>query len=393
MKIDELNFEYSKDHHYRWGWGTDDTEWFNEPDYEQPFKMTIGRCTRPPKSFREECILATEHLCTQYDKPIYVGLSGGLDSQIVCLTLLELKMPFIPCIIVMENNYNLHDVLNAKEFCEKYNLKYKVFNINMGEFYSKYCPEIVQRYKITNARTTMQLWLEQFTRDGIFIMAGGDLQLTRYKIGEPTYDTTDGLLINPLSSTAPMTKCTWGSHPTPILQHLISQGVMGTTKYFMYSPELIASVVLSKEVESFVNIQDVLYSTALVPRSKFWLLYNYIAKSQLYANNWPELILRPKYHGFEFVEKNIEYSKLKKQAIKEYSVENDKKGIYIEYEELKEYFSSDGPQKIWYSNPLVKQTSSIKGFIESISLREQTKNDLFEDEDLLDEYEGGGIDI
>lgn len=393
MKLDDLKFQYSKDNHYRWGWGTDDTEWFNEPDYEQPFKMTMGRCERKPLSFREECVLATEHLVGQVDRPIYVGLSGGLDSQVVCITLMELGIKFTPCIIVMDDNHNIHDVLNAKSFCEKYGLEYKLFKINMYEFYSEYCPAIVDRYKITNARTIMQLWLEQYTRDGIFIMAGGDLQLTRYKIGEPKYDLTNGMMVNTLSSAAPMTTCTWGSSPTPILQHLISQGTLGTTKYFMYSPELIASVVLSPEVESFVGIQDILFSTAFVPRNKFWLLFNYIPKSQLYKRNFPELILNPKYHGFEFVEKEEEYKRLKQQAISEYSKQNDKKGIYITYEELVDYFSNSGEQKIWYSNPLVKEDSSVLTFIRNISLRDSLKNELFEDEDPLDNYDPEGIDI
>lgn len=393
MKLDELKFQYSKDNHYRWGWGDDDTEWFNEPDYTQPFKMTFGRCSRTPLSFREECILATEHLVGQVDRPVYVGLSGGLDSQVVCVTLMELGIKFTPCIIAMDGNENLHDVLNAKTFCEKYGLEYKMFKIDMYQFYSQFCPSIVDRYKITNARTIMQLWLEQYTRDGIFIMAGGDLQLTRYKIGEAQYDATAGAIINSLSSVAPMTKCTWGSHPTPILQHLISQGTFGTTKYFMYTPEQIASVVLSPEVEAFVGIQDVLFSTAFVPRKKFWLLFNYIPKSQLYNRNFPELILNPKYHGFEFVEKDVEYKRLRAQTISEYSKENDKKGIYLTYEELVDYFSNSGEQKTWYSNPLIKQDNSVRTFIRNISLRETLVQQLEDDEDPLDAYDFGGIDI
>lgn len=394
MRLDEMNFQYSKDQHYRWGWGEDDTQWFNEPDYDQSFKMTMGKCSRKPLSFREECILATQHLCAQApDKHVYVGFSGGLDSQVVCLTLMELGIKFTPCIIVMDDNYNLHDVLNAKEFCDKYGLAYRVFKVDMMDFYANFCPEIVKRYKITNARTILQLWLEQFTRDGIFIMGGGDLQLTRYKIGDPSYEETDGMMVNPLSSVAPMTKSTWGSHPTPIMQHLISQGTMGTTKYFMYTPEQIASVVLSPEVEAFVGIEDVLFSTAFVPRNKFWLLFNYIPKSQLYLRNWPELILRPKYHGFEFVEKDREYWRLKQTAISEYSKLNDKKGIYIDYSELREYFTTDGPAKTWYSNPLVKEDNSVRTFIKNIVLRDALQSEFTETDDPLDNYDPEGIDI
>lgn len=384
MKLDELKFQYSKDNHYRWGWGTDDTEWFNEPDYTQPFKLTFGRCSRTPLSFREECILATEHLVGQVDRPVYVGLSGGLDSQVVCTTLMLLGVNFTPCIIVMDGNENLHDVLNAKLFCEKHGLKYRLFKIDMYEFYSKFCPSIVERYKITNARTIMQLWLEQYTRDGIFIMGGGDLQLTRYKTGEAQYDYVYGA-----AKPAPMTPCTWSNRPTPILQHLIAQGTYGTTKYFMYTPEMMASVVLSPEVEAFVGIQDAIFSTALIQRKNFWKLFNFIPKTQLYRRNFPELILNPKYHGFEVVEKNNQYKRLKRQTVAEYAVLNNEKGVFLTYEELVDYFSNSGEQKIWYSNPIVKEDNSIEAYLRTLSLRE----DNTEDGDPLDAYDFGGIDI
>ena len=384
MTLDEVGFEYSKDNHYRWGWGEDDTQWFNEPDYTQPFKMSFGRCSRTPLSFREECVLATKHLCGQVDKHVYVGLSGGLDSQVVCLSLLEAKIPFTPCIILMEGDYNIHDVLNAKEFCEKYNLTYKIFKIDMMEFYSKYCPSIVEKYKITNARTIMQLWLQQFVSDGLFIMGGGDLQLTRFKLGPSKFDHVDNLATNKFSGDDFQTECTWKSSPTPILQHLISNNIVGTTKYFMYTPELFASAILSKEVASFVEIQDVLFNQSLLPRHKFWMLFNNIAKPQLYKNNWPEILLKTKYHGFEFIEKDKQYTQLKKQAISKYANSNHKKSIFLSYQELREYFTTDGEQKIWYSNPLTKEESSLNSFLRNLYMQQNPNsipNEFIQDDE------------
>lgn len=331
-------YEYSKNNHYKWGWGTNDSEWFNEADYTQPFKVTFAPCSRPHKSFREECVEAVKLIANQSSKHIYVGLSGGSDSQVVCLALREAKIPFTPCIIAMSDSLNHHDVANAVEFCKKFNFRPVTYRINLLQFYQTQAKEWMLKYNISNGRTILQLWLQQFVSDGVFIMAGGDVQLNRY-------------LIDPFDKTK-QSELGWRHKPTPILQHLINNNLEGTTKFFMYTPELIASIINSDIMKQFAEVQDSVYSSTYIGRKNFWQIYNNIPKQMLYKYNWPEMNIVPKYHGFENAEQKKEVATALANINSQMSVLNSDKVVHINYSELSEYltFKEGKPQKIWYSN-------------------------------------------
>lgn len=331
-------YEYSQNNHYRWGWGTDSSQWFNAPDYNQAFKVTFAPCSREPKSFREECVLAVEHLANQTNKHVYVGLSGGSDSQVVCLALREAKIPFTPCIIVMEGGLNLHDNNNAVDFCKKFNFTPVKYKINLLDFYRLEAKKWMEEYKISNPRTILQLWLQRFVADGTFIMGGGDVQLNRY-------------LIDPFDKNK-QSEIGWRHKPTPILQHLINNNLEGTTKFFMYTPELIASIINSKIMKQFVEVQDSVYSSTYIVRKNFWQIYNNIPKQMLYKDNWPEMNIVPKYHGFENADLSREIAKAVSEINSEISINNSDKVIHINYSELSDYltFEEGKQQKTWYSN-------------------------------------------
>jgi hypothetical protein len=331
-------YEYSLNNHYKWGWGTDKDIWFNEPDYTQPFKITFATCKRQPKSFREECVFAATHLANQTNKHVYVGLSGGSDSQIVCLALREAKVPFTPCIIEMQGGLNLHDTKNAFEFCKKFNLTPIKYKINLLDFYATQGRDWMLKYKISNKRTVLQLWLQKFCSDGTFIMAGGDVQLNRYLTD--VFDKTK------------QSELGWRHTPTPILQHLVSNNLEGTTKFFMYTPELIASIINSSIMRQFAEIQDSVYSQTYIARKNFWQIYNNIPKQMLYKDNWPEMNIVPKYHGFENAELSRAVNEVTAQISSEILHSNSDKVIHINYSELSDYltFEKNKEQKIWYSN-------------------------------------------
>lgn len=331
-------YEYSLNNHYKWGWGTDNDIWFNEPDYTKSFKITFAPCSREPKSFREECIIAVKHLANQTNKHVYVGLSGGSDSQVVCLALREAKIPFTPCIIVMEGDLNVHDTQNAFDFCKKFNLTPVKYKINLLDFYNTQAREWMLKYKISNQRTILQLWLQKFVADGTFIMAGGDVQLNRYLTD--SFDKTK------------QSELSWRHKPTPILQHLISNNLEGTTKFFMYTPELIASIINSSIIKQFAEIQDSAYSSTYIARKNFWQIYNNIPKQMLYKENWPEMNIIPKYHGFENAELSRKIRNSVSQINAEITANNSEKVIHINYAELSDYltFEENKEQKVWYNN-------------------------------------------
>jgi hypothetical protein len=169
-------------------------------------------------------------------------------------------------------------------------------------------------------------------------MAGGDVQLNRYLTD--VFDKTK------------QSELGWRHTPTPILQHLVSNNLEGTTKFFMYTPELIASIINSSIMRQFAEIQDSVYSQTYIARKNFWQIYNNIPKQMLYKDNWPEMNIVPKYHGFENAELSRAVNEVTAQISSEILHSNSDKVIHINYSELSDYltFEKNKEQKIWYSN-------------------------------------------
>jgi hypothetical protein len=329
-------FQYSERNHYRWGWG-ESPSWFHKPSPGQRFKVSFGRPTRPPKSFREECVYAAGKIAAQARGRIFVGLSGGSDSQAVCLALRECGVDYTPCIVMMKHGVNLHDVSGAFQFCYRFNLAPRICVLDLEKFYSGAAVQYAKQYHFSNPRTMIQLWLqEQVGLENTFIMGGGDPQFTRHRSAEKE--------VGPLS---------WEFRPTPILQYLVQNQLAGTTKFFMYSPELIASIVTHPFMRAFAASQDAIFSPAFLKPKHHWKIYNYTIKPMIYKENWPEIICRPKFTGFEVAEARAATSALAAAAVAEARAFNAGKGIQIPLTELQAYFSTQSmaPATVWVSAP------------------------------------------
>jgi len=327
--------EYSQHSHYRWGWGAD---WFNAPDVSKSFHAQLGSCQRSHKGFRTEVIHAAQLLTAQFTKPTMVGLSGGFDSQVVCLTLLELKYKFTPLVLrlVDSNNklLNGHDIDGAIEFCKRYNLKPKFETLDMLAFYRGRGRGLVVEHALTNVQTVIQLHvIDKFCQDYSFIMGGGDLMLLKPKNWRQGNDVINISL-----------------GPTPIQQHLIKYGYEGCTKFFMYTPELIASYLDNQVTKAFFAAQTTIYDTFTrhYPQPQWWLCFNYYIKPMFYVEAWPELIQRKKFTGFEAFPEMQQVRDELAEAVKPYDIE--RKSIYVNVQEIIAHLlSGGGATKEWRS--------------------------------------------
>jgi hypothetical protein len=77
----------------------------------------------------------------------YVSLSGGVDSQAVCLLLKEAGINFIPVILEFKDRYNSMDTDCAYAFCEKHGIKYETIELDVFQFLSRSLPEYADKYK------------------------------------------------------------------------------------------------------------------------------------------------------------------------------------------------------------------------------------------------------
>lgn len=272
---------YSLNNHYRWGFGR---EWFNIPsDPRDAFRVSLGSCTRPPMSFREECVKAATSLAQNINKPLLIGLSGGFDSQVVCLAFMAAGVAFKPVVLRLHNGrgryYNQTDYQNALEFCQQNKLEPVIEHLDLDEFFCGEGMRLIEEHCITVAEIAVQLHLVIKYKDTHAYVNGG---------GDPTLswmtDERGGGLYYSLM-------------PTPIQQYMINNGIEGCLKFFMYSPEQIAAYLIHPTMQSYAQSCQTLHDGYRGPN-----LFTFVIKPMMYLDQWPELVQRKKQTGFEEVQ-------------------------------------------------------------------------------------------
>lgn len=295
----DLKFEYTENNHFKWGFGD---EWYNRPDPEKQYKIHLGYTTRPVMRFRDECIHAAKLIASKATKPIIVGLSGGSDSQMACLSFITAGIPIKAVILVMKNYedkvVNDHDIKNAYAFCEKYNIEYINFELNVDEFYTGKGKEYAAKYGFTGVHTIIQCATMDFVcNDYCYIMAGGDVVFAPYK-----KFVTPELELPLIPNLADTCRPVWWQAPLPIMQHMMEMGYEGTSKFYLYTPELIASYLTDPAVKDFLNAQDIIYEVFIKwhnhPRM-WWRCFHMLFKPLMTQREWPEMLPARKYTGFE----------------------------------------------------------------------------------------------
>lgn len=292
----EPKFEYTLNNHFKWGWGD---EWYGAPQPDQRYKMHYGYTTRPWGSLRQEAVKAAELIASKATKPIMIGLSGGSDSQMACLSFMDANVPFK--VLIARYKYttgeiiNQHDISVAYEFCKKFNIEYVELEIDIDEFFKSRGPELAKRYCMPKFELILQTAAMDYAcKDYCYIMAGGDTVI--YALGY-RYAKQFGLKYYEERFTEP---CCMES-PVPILQHMITEGYEGTSKFWLYTPELIASYLMDPVTQDFLKTFDVVMSAWLEESNKKqgWKLYHWLYKPMMTYREFPEMIRSRKFTGYE----------------------------------------------------------------------------------------------
>jgi hypothetical protein len=346
----ELKFDYTEGNHFKWGWGVDpyedhvsnQDEWYNDPDPSRTFKLQLGHTTREVKSFREECIHAASLIANKATKPIIVGLSGGSDSQMVCLSLMEAKVPFKVVIVhmfdVANELINEHDIKTAYEFCRRYGIESIQFTINLDAYYRGLAQRYAGKYGFTNLATLVQCATMDFVgQDFCYIMGGGDPMMQPIS---PDY-VSKRLPRMANGATVPV----WIQTPQPIMRHMMEQGYEGTSKYFLYTPELTVSYLTDDVCQRFYAVQEQIYEVFcnnIKHPYRWWSLFQQFYKPMMTVKNWPEIIQARKYTGFEEIyddvktRKGIYYKMIQKAA----QGSSDSQAVVLTIPELVSYLTT-----------------------------------------------------
>lgn len=133
------------------------------------------------KKDREVTDIFRDHIGDR--KHVEVMYSGGTDSEIVLLSLLEAKIPVTAVTMVIKVDgciLNTHDLYYSEKFCREHNIEQKKIEFNAGPFYENgdYLTYLTP-YRIIEPHVASHFWLiEQLT----YPIMGGDWPwVHRYK--------------------------------------------------------------------------------------------------------------------------------------------------------------------------------------------------------------------
>jgi hypothetical protein len=126
-------FYTSENNWYIWKYG--DLEPFSRQSGNLPFTTSFSKFTGEVKSFKEELSKAATSAINFSKSNISILFSGGLYSELIIRSFLEVNYKPKVYIIQYEKNYNLYDVNNAIKICSKLNVPYKIIDFNLKKFY------------------------------------------------------------------------------------------------------------------------------------------------------------------------------------------------------------------------------------------------------------------
>jgi len=132
--FDNSNFRWAA---ARWGYDGNLEGNRNRETTDQEWFIVYEPITRVPLSFKEECLIAAKKIRDTTDLPIQVLLSGGIDSMTVCESFRQSNIPFTPVICKYNNTINHHDIKYAFEYCERFNIKYILLELDIFNWWEK----------------------------------------------------------------------------------------------------------------------------------------------------------------------------------------------------------------------------------------------------------------
>jgi hypothetical protein len=260
---------FSDGDHWRFGWGDG---LYNFHEREKTPWCTFGPCRYEPKTFDIELAAAAHRVADTAAKPLYVAMSGGLDSELVARIMVQEKIPFTPLIGQYLNDYNKQDIAFAFEFCKLHNLTPEVVKIDILALFRD---SIHTPYPISNIAHLLQMHLMRHaaSKGGMAIIS----------TGEHRYEQKDGKFVLPFHTDG-----------MGVLHFMKAENVHGVYHFFRYTPEMMLSILRESKAFGFDKMG--------------FLAHN--IKESLYHTYWPDMPVRPKYSGFE----NISQQRAKAQV-------------------------------------------------------------------------------
>lgn len=256
------------------------------------------------KSYYDELLNNASKIRDSFQEPINVFFSGGINSQIILRSYLDLKIPINVYIIKFNNDINLSDVSTAINICQSLDIRYQTINFDLKSFFENEAESIYDRcFSLDPIKLILIKSTEKI--DGVSIFGTGEFYFIldnntwRLKLTEENFKISTSLV----------------KFNRPIISN-----------WFYYSPELLLSFVNHTTVNQLLNNEISGKESSLSIRGT------------LHKEFWKNFVDRRKTIGFENYEKYLlpEYIL---EFYKKKAVNYNKKFVcYLSKEELEKFY-------------------------------------------------------
>jgi len=139
------------------------------------FNVSFKSISRQPGALKQEVDTTLQLIAETSTRPLAVAFSGGIDSEVICRSLLEQQIPFAVFIMKFCDDYNSADISCAFDFCSQHDIAPIVLDVDILDFMAHGTRSYVtQGYQSHEVFRYLQLWLmEQADAQGYSLIMGG----------------------------------------------------------------------------------------------------------------------------------------------------------------------------------------------------------------------------
>lgn len=248
-------------------------------------EVTFWPVSRPVKSFKEEITTTAKNIYSSASKPLYLGYSGGIDSEVIARAFLECNIPFTAITFRYLNNVNSYDINYAIKFCKENNIKHIIVDVNPIEIYQSL---------LSSGNKFLDSWFNYMQVEVVKCVdrLGGCAVLGMGGLADFPLHTVD----NEISI-----KILPGSLLSE--EWCRKENKLHFPYFFLQNPEIYTSYLEDPLMQHLLSEPNYFKNRTRTPISVDFFMkefsYPIIEKLLIFYKFWPEMERRPKYDGFE----------------------------------------------------------------------------------------------
>lgn len=233
--------------------------------------------TRQPMSWREELVEAARQIRAATDRPLYLCLSGGIDSEVMARAFVEAGIEFQALAMRHVQYTNEHEMIYAIDWCAKNNVNLNFLPLDTADFFTRGIEKYISMGYYGGV-TTFSIYTYLYMMEYINEIGGSAVM----GMGEPIFaNKKDQICLEFLS---------YRHTSYRFLQ--INKNHVHFPWFFLSTPELLASYLREELVDLIVS--DPRYYASPLPN-----FMQSLEKPIVYHKYFPDMMRRPKGTGWE----------------------------------------------------------------------------------------------